>query len=55
MGVKFDRIVDGFDGPFEAVPDVMKPPAGHVEGFGQGAAGWSATRPTTASSCPTAC
>jgi hypothetical protein len=38
MGVKFDRIVDGFDGPFEAVPDVMKPPAGHVVGSGK--AGW---------------
>jgi hypothetical protein len=30
MGVKFDRILDGFDGPFETVPDVVTPPAGKV-------------------------
>ncbi|MEW5983608.1 MAG: M14 metallopeptidase family protein, partial [Acidobacteriota bacterium] len=30
MGVKFDRILDGFDGPFEVVPDVVKPPKGSV-------------------------
>ncbi len=30
MGVKFDRILDGFDGPFEKLPDVVAPPAGHV-------------------------
>jgi hypothetical protein len=28
MGVAFDRVLDGFDGPFEVIPDVMKPPAG---------------------------
>jgi hypothetical protein len=27
MGVKFDRILDGFDGPFEALPGLIKPPA----------------------------
>jgi Zinc carboxypeptidase len=31
MGVSFDRILDGFDGPFEKVPGVLKPPAGIFE------------------------
>ena len=30
MGVKFDRIVDGFDGPFEKIPQEVRPPAGQV-------------------------
>jgi hypothetical protein len=30
MGVKFDRVFDGFDGPFERIPDVVKPAAGKV-------------------------
>jgi hypothetical protein len=30
MGLKFDRILDAFDGPFEKIPDVIKPPAGTV-------------------------
>jgi Zinc carboxypeptidase len=30
MGVKFDRILDAFDGPFEKLPDVVAPPAGKV-------------------------
>ncbi|MDR3506386.1 MAG: M14 family metallopeptidase [Caulobacteraceae bacterium] len=38
MGVKFDRVLDGFDGPFEKVPDLIKPPAGHV--LGEGGAGF---------------
>jgi hypothetical protein len=38
MGVAFDRILDGFDGPFEAVPDVAPPP-GRVEDTA-GAAGY---------------
>ena len=28
MGVKFDRILEGFDGPFERVNDLLTPPAG---------------------------
>jgi hypothetical protein len=28
MGVAFDRVLDGFSGPFEKVPGVLKPPAG---------------------------
>ncbi|MBE0712522.1 MAG: peptidase, partial [Candidatus Aminicenantes bacterium] len=28
MGIAFDRILDGFDGPFQAIPDVIKPPVG---------------------------
>ena len=27
MGLKFDRILDAFDGPFEKIPDVIKPRA----------------------------
>jgi hypothetical protein len=30
MGVRFDRILDGFDGPFEKVTGFAKPPAGKV-------------------------
>jgi hypothetical protein len=34
MGVKFDRILDGFDGPFERVADVMAPVPGTITGRG---------------------
>ncbi len=30
MGVKFDRILDGFDGPFEKLSGFAKPPAGKL-------------------------
>jgi hypothetical protein len=30
MGVRFDRILDGFDGPFEKLSGFAKPPAGKV-------------------------
>ena len=30
MGVKFDRVLDGFDGPFEVIAGPVKPPAGRV-------------------------
>ncbi len=30
MGIQFDRILDAFDGPFEVIPDVVKPAAGKV-------------------------
>jgi hypothetical protein len=30
MGVKFDRILDGFEGPFEKVTGLVAPPAGRV-------------------------
>jgi hypothetical protein len=30
MGVKFDRVLDAFDGPFEKLADVIPPPAGKV-------------------------
>ena len=40
MGVAFDRILDGFDGPFEQVPDVIRTmPAGKV-GAAKGAVGY---------------
>lgn len=32
MGVRFDRVLDAFDGPFETVEDAATPPAGHVNG-----------------------
>ncbi|TAJ71388.1 MAG: peptidase [Phenylobacterium sp.] len=35
MGVAFDRVLDGFDGPFEAVPDLIAPPAGQIVGSGK--------------------
>ena len=39
MGVQFDRILDGFDGPFERVTaDLLKAPAGKQ--IGTGGAGW---------------
>ncbi len=30
MGLKFDRVLDTFDGPFEKIPDVIKPAPGRV-------------------------
>lgn len=39
MGVKFDRILDGFDGPFERMPDVVKIAGGKVAPA-KGAAGY---------------
>ena len=38
MGIAFDRILDGFDGPFEKVPDVIRPAPGHVSAMPQGGA-----------------
>ena len=37
MGVSFDRILEGFDGPFEMLPDVIKPPAGTFQAKGTAA------------------
>ncbi len=39
MGVKFDRILEGFDGPFERLPygELQSPPAGN---FSDARAGW---------------
>jgi hypothetical protein len=39
MGVKFDRILDGFDGPFQPIAGLATPPAGTVSGVA-GAAGY---------------
>lgn len=38
MGVKFDRVLDGFDGPFEQIPygQLQNPPAGQVTNNGRG-------------------
>jgi hypothetical protein len=36
MGVQFDRVLDGFEGPFEPVADVMAPPPGRIVGSGRG-------------------
>jgi hypothetical protein len=32
MGVQFDRVLDGFDGPFERIPGLASVPAGRVRG-----------------------
>jgi hypothetical protein len=32
MNVRFDRILDGFEGPFEKLADEIKPPAGAITG-----------------------
>jgi len=37
MGVKFDRMLDGFDGPFEALKDFAKVPAGAITPSASGA------------------
>jgi len=34
MGVQFDRILDGFDGPFEKIEGFAKAPEGNVKGAG---------------------
>ncbi len=34
MGVEFDRVMTTFDGPFQAIPDVMEIPAGIVQATG---------------------
>jgi hypothetical protein len=36
MGVQFDRILDGFDGPFAELPDVVAPPRGEIVGNSDG-------------------
>jgi hypothetical protein len=40
MGVEFDRIMDGFDGPFQEVAAVMDVPAGEVRTTQSGPAGF---------------
>jgi len=40
MGVRFDRILEGFDGPFEPVEGVLKPPPGRVVAARGEAAGY---------------
>jgi hypothetical protein len=32
MGVKFDRILDSFDGPFQKISDLLTPPPGSIAG-----------------------
>jgi hypothetical protein len=39
MGLKFDRILEAFDGPFERIPDVIKPAPGQITNAA-GAAGF---------------
>jgi hypothetical protein len=43
MGIQFDRILEGFDGPFQKVEGLQKPPAGTVAS----AAGALVLKPTT--------
>jgi hypothetical protein len=40
MGVRFDRVLDGFEGPFERLSDVVPPPAAPFGSAGTGIAGW---------------
>src|SRR5207244_6224831 len=39
MGVQFDRILNGFDGPFEEIKDPLPPPKARVESV-EGAVGF---------------
>ncbi|GHT34387.1 peptidase [Bacteroidia bacterium] len=34
MGIQFDRILDAFDGPFEKISGLLKPPIGKLQGSG---------------------
>jgi hypothetical protein len=36
MGVQFDRILDEFEGPFEKITGLLTPPAGKIQGSGNG-------------------
>jgi len=47
MGVKFDRILDGFEAPTSRVPDLIKVAPGSVKGAGR--AGWLVSHETNAS------
>jgi Zinc carboxypeptidase len=40
MGIKFDRILDGFEGPFEKIAGMAKAPAGTVDAAAAGS-GWT--------------
>ena len=40
MGVQFDRILDAFDGPFEAIQGLANPPQGRFEAAKGGATGY---------------
>jgi hypothetical protein len=31
MGIRFDRVLEDFDGPFETIPDQLAPPPGRVD------------------------
>ena len=47
MGIKYDRILDGFDAPTTRVPDLISVPAGQVKGSGK--AGWLISHETNKS------
>jgi hypothetical protein len=38
MGIEFDRVLEGFDGPFQRVGEVLSPPPARIDGKGR--AGW---------------
>lgn len=40
MGVRFDRVLDGFEGPFAPLSGLVPPPEGTVGEAGSGAVGW---------------
>lgn len=35
MGIRFDRVLEGLDGPFENLKDLVRPPAGKITGEGR--------------------
>jgi hypothetical protein len=41
MGVQFDRVIDDFNGPFERIDGLAKPPAGRVAGRAGNAGGYT--------------
>ena len=41
MAVQFDRVLDGFDGPFERIPGLAAAPAGRVRGRAGGSGGYT--------------
>jgi hypothetical protein len=46
MGLEFDRILEGFDGPFDKIDGLVRPPAGRVTGE-SGAAGYTFSHQVT--------
>jgi len=50
MGIRFDRVLEGLDGPFEKLKDLVRPPAGKITG--EGRAGYLLSHESTTPSSP---